>query len=112
MPTMPAAIATALKQIRCDEVPVPEPTPGMVLVKTRLASICGSDLHIVYMGWNAHEFPLPPGYPGHEGVGEVVDGGGTEFEPGDLVLTVPNIWESKVFAGYQLVRPHFLLKLP
>ena len=112
MPTMPAAIATGLKHIRCDEVPVPEPTPNMVLVKTRLASICGSDLHIVYMGWNAYEFPLPPGYPGHEGVGEVVDGGGTEFEPGDLVLTVPNIWESKVFAGYQLVRPHFLLKLP
>ena len=112
MPTMPAAIATELKQIRCDEVPVPEPAPGLVLVKTRLASICGSDLHIVYMGWNAHEFPLAPGYPGHEGVGEVVDGGGTEFEPGDLVLTVPNIWESKVFAGYQLVRPQFLLKLP
>ena len=112
MPTMPAALATGLRQIRCDEIPVPEPTPGMVLVKTRLASICGSDLHIVYMGWNAHEFPLPHGYPGHEGVGEVVDGGGTEFVPGDFVLTVPNIWESKVFAGYQLVRPHFLLKLP
>ena len=112
MPTMPAALATGLRQIRCDEIPVPEPTPGMVLVKTRLASICGSDLHIVYMGWNAHEFPLPHGYPGHEGVGEVVDGGGTEFVPGDLVLTVPNIWESKVFAGYQLVRPQFLLKLP
>ncbi len=112
MPTMPAALATGLRQIRCDEIPVPEPTPGMVLVKTRLASICGSDLHIVYMGWNAYEFPLPHGYPGHEGVGEVVDGGGTEFMTGDLVLTVPNIWESKVFAGYQLVRPHFLLKLP
>ena len=112
MPTMPAALATGLRQIRCDEIPVPEPTPGMVLVRTRLASICGSDLHIVYMGWNAHEFPLPHGYPGHEGVGEVVDAGGTEFVPGDLVLTVPNIWESKVFAGYQLVRPHFLLKLP
>ena len=112
MTTMPAALATGLKQIRCDEIPVPEPAPGMVLVKTRLASICGSDLHIVYMGWNAYEFPLPYGYPGHEGVGEVVDGGGTEFAPGDLVLTVPNIWESKVFAGYQLIRPQFLLKLP
>ena len=112
MATMPAALATALRQIRCDEIPVPEPTPGMVLVKTRMASICGSDLHIVYMGWNAHEFPLPHGHPGHEGLGEVVDGGGTEFAPGDLVLTVPNIWGSKTFAGYQLIEPHFLLKLP
>ena len=112
MPTMPAALATDLQRIRCDLVPVPDPEPGKVLVRTRLASICGSDLHIVYMGWNAHEFPLPHGYPGHEGLGEVVDGGGTEFAPGDLVLTAPNIWGSRTFAGYQLIEPHFLLKLP
>ena len=112
MPTMPAALATDLQRIRCDLVPVPDPEPGKVLVRTRLASICGSDLHIVYMGWNAHEFPLPHGYPGHEGLGEVVDGGGTDFAPGDLVLTAPNIWSSRTFAGYQLIEPHFLLKLP
>ena len=112
MTTMPAVLATALKQIRCEEIPVPDPEPGKVLVKTTLASICGSDLHIVYMGWNVHEFPLPHGYPGHEGVGEVVDGGGTGFEPGELVLTAPNIWGSRCFAGYQLIDPQFLLRLP
>ncbi len=112
MSTMPAALATGLEQIRCDEAPIPEPTPGKVLVKTSLASICGSDLHIVYMGWNVHEFPLPHGYPGHEGLGEVIYGGGTEFSPGDLVLTAPNIWGSRTFAEYQLIEPHFLLKLP
>ena len=112
MPVMPAALATELKRIECIEMPVPDPRPGKVLVRTDLASICGSDLHIVYMGWNAHEFPLMPGYPGHEGVGEVVDGGGTGFTPGELVLTAPNIWQSQVFAGYQLVEPHFLLRLP
>ena len=112
MPTMPAALATNLTQIRCDDIPVPEPQPGKVLVKTHLASICGSDLHIVYMGWNAHEFPLPHGYPGHEGLGEVVDGGGTGFQPGELVLTAPNIWSSRTFAEYQLIEPHFLLRLP
>ncbi len=112
MTTMPAVLATALKQIRCDDIPIPDPEPGKVLVKTTLASICGSDLHIVYMGWNVHEFPLPHGYPGHEGVGEVVDGGGTGFEPGELVLTAPNIWGSKCFAGYQLIDPQFLLRLP
>ena len=112
MPTMPAALATDLQRIRCDLIPVPDPEPGKVLVRTHLASICGSDLHIVYMGWNAHEFPLPHGYPGHEGLGEVVDGGGTEFAAGNLVLTAPNIWGSRTFAGYQLIEPHFLLKLP
>ena len=112
MPTMPAALATALKQIRCDEIPIPDPVSTKALVKTRLGSICGSDLHIAYMGWNVHEFPLPHGYPGHEGVGEVIDGGDTDFSPGELVLTVPNIWSSRVFAGYQLIDPQFLLKLP
>ena len=112
MPTMPAALATALKQIRCDEIPIPDPVSTKALVKTRLGSICGSDLHIAYMGWNVYEFPLPHGYPGHEGVGEVIDGGDTDFSPGELVLTVPNIWSSRVFAGYQLIDPQFLLKLP
>ncbi|MDA1188776.1 MAG: zinc-binding dehydrogenase [Chloroflexi bacterium] len=110
--TMPAARATALKTIRCDEIATPKPERGKVLLKTKLASICGSDLHIVYMGWNAHEFPLAHGYPGHEGVGEVVDGTDTEFQPGDKVLTVPSIWESKTFAGYQSLAPRYLLKLP
>jgi L-iditol 2-dehydrogenase len=112
MPKMLAAVATALGRVRCEEVAVPEPTPGKVLVRTRLASICGSDLHIVYMGWNANEFPLPPGHPGHEGVGEVVDGGGTSFSPGDLVLTAPNIWLSRAFAEYQLIEPQYVLRLP
>ncbi len=112
MATMPAALVTGLKQVRCDEIRIPEPQPDMVLVKTKLSSICGSDLHIVYMGWNASEFPLPHGYPGHEGIGEVVDPGNSSFQVGDLVLTVPNIWSSKAFAGYQLIAPRFLLKLP
>lgn len=112
MATMLAAQAIGLKQLRCDELPIPEMEPGMTLVKTRLASLCGSDLHIVYMGWNAYEFPLPHGYPGHEGVGEVMDPGDSDFSPGDLVLTAPNIWCSKTFATHQLIDPKFLLKLP
>ena len=112
MAMMPAAVATGLRELRCEEVPIPALEPGHALVRTMLGSICGSDLHIVYMGWNAYEFPLPPGYPGHEGVGEVVDPGDTSLEEGDLVLTAPNIWKSKVFAGYQMIEEQFLLKLP
>ena len=112
MAMMPAAVATGLRELRCEEVPIPALEPGHALVRTMLGSICGSDLHIVYMGWNAYEFPLPPGYPGHEGVGEVVDPGDTALEEGDLVLTAPNIWKSKVFAGFQMIEEQFLLKLP
>lgn len=112
MPKMPAATATNLKEWRCDEIDIPPMERGKVLVKTNISSICGSDLHIVYMGWNVTEFPLPHGYPGHEGIGVVIDQGDSNFSDGDLVLTVPNIWQSKCFAGYQLIDPQFLLKLP
>ncbi len=112
MTMMPAAVATGLRELRCDSVPIPTPEPGHALVRTTLASICGSDLHIVYMGWNAYEFPLAPGYPGHEGVGIVVDPGDTPFAEGDIVLTAPNIWKSRVFAEYQMIDKQFLLKLP
>lgn len=112
MSVMSAALVTALGDIKCDETPAPSPKSGKVLIKTNLASICGSDLHIVYMGWNVYEYPLPYGYPGHEGVGYVIDGGESGFNTGDLVLTAPNIWSSKVFAEYQLIDPQFLLKLP
>ena len=112
MPTMPASVATALREVRCEEIAAPAPAPGKVLVRSTLASICGSDLHVVYMGWNVHRFPLPHGHPGHEAVGEVVDGGGTEFVPGESVLTVPRIWDAKAFAGYQLIGPEQLVRLP
>jgi L-iditol 2-dehydrogenase len=112
MPTMPAAVVTALREVRCEAAAIPDPEPGKVLLRSKLGSICGTDLHIVYMGWNVYEYPLEPGHPGHEGVGEVIDGGGSEFQPGDIVLTAPNIWSSKTFAEYQLIDPSFLLKLP
>ena len=112
MPDMAAAVVRELGRVECERVPAPAPEAGRVLVRTSLASICGSDLHIAYQGWSVTGLPLPPGRPGHEGVGEVVDGGGTGFEPGQAVLTVPNIHESATFAGYQLLRPGNLVALP
>ena len=112
MLTMPAAVVIGVKQVRCEETPIPEPEPGMVLVRSKLASICGSDLHVAYQGWSVREFPLPPGRPGHEAVGEVVDGGGTDYSESEVVLTVPKIWTAQAFAGYQLIEPEQLLRLP
>jgi L-iditol 2-dehydrogenase len=111
---MLAAKAYGMRDIRCEEIDAPVAEAGKVLIKTRLASICGSDLHVVYMGYTgyASDFPLPHGHPGHEGLGEVIDGGGTGFKPGERVLTVPNIGIAKTFAGYQLLEPRYLARLP
>jgi L-iditol 2-dehydrogenase len=109
---MKAAIVEGLADINCHEVPTPEPQAGRVLVRMLMSSICGTDLHYVYHGWPRDNWPLPPGSPGHEGVGVVIDDGGTEFPVGQRVLTVPNIWEARNFAEVQLVSAHFLIPLP
>ena len=41
MATMPAALATGLTKIQCDEIPIPDMESGKVLVKSKLSSICG-----------------------------------------------------------------------
>ena len=102
-----------------DDVPMPEPSVEDALVKTSMASICGSDLHMAGMGWQIAEFPAVPGHPGHEAVGVVVepprrypdDCWGDVVVAGDLVLAVPHIWDSLCFAEYMKVHANHLLKL-
>ena len=55
------------------DAPDPEPLPTDALVKTEMASLCGSDLHMVGKGWQMPDYPAPPGHPGHEGVGIVLE---------------------------------------
>jgi L-iditol 2-dehydrogenase len=98
--------------VRLTEVSVPKPMDGQVLVKMELASICGSDLHIVDYGWLVEEYPLRPGYPGHEGIGTVVDANGTDLQNGDRVLVTPAIWGSLCFAEYQALGTNFVTVLP
>jgi L-iditol 2-dehydrogenase len=109
---MLAMQALAQGDVRLTEVPVPTPSDGQALVKMELASICGSDLHIVDYGWLVEEYPLRPGYPGHEGIGTVVDANGTELNDGDRVLVTPAIWDSLCFAEYQALGTNFLTVLP
>jgi len=55
-----------------DEVPVPEPGPGEVLVRVEAASVCGTDLHIYrFDEWAARRID-PPLTLGHELCGTVV----------------------------------------
>ena len=108
---MRAAIAVERGVVRCDQVEVPHPDAGEVLVRTRAASICGSDLHMVNTGWAMHAFPAMAGHPGHEAVGDVVESKSDRFDEGDIVLTTPHIWNSRCFADYQVVDDAHVLKL-
>lgn len=60
-----------------EEVPLPELRLGEVLVRTELATICGSDLHTIN-----GDRPTPvPTVLGHEAIGHVVDTGGEVSGP-------------------------------
>ena len=109
--SMRAAIAVERGVVRCDDVEIPHPSAGEVLVRTKAASICGSDLHMVNTGWAMHAFPAMAGHPGHEAVGEVVESRSDRFSEGDIVLTTPHIWNSRCFADYQVVDDDHVLKL-
>jgi L-iditol 2-dehydrogenase len=99
-------------QVEVEEVAVPEPGPGQVLVRMRRASICGSDVRVVFDGFAPEQLPAPPGYPGHEGVGEVVESRSPSFAPGDRVLTVPMPVRAGCFAEFQVVDEGSLISLP
>ncbi|HEY7199201.1 MAG TPA: zinc-binding dehydrogenase [Candidatus Dormibacteraeota bacterium] len=108
---MTAARIVAPGRIEVGRFPVPPLMPGEVLIGTRLAAICGSDLHIVYRGHGPGEFPGPPGYPGHESVGEVLESRSDRYRPGDVVLALPAGPAGRSFAERQAVSEEQLVPL-
>ena len=69
--TMKAAVVREFgKPLVIEEVAVPRPGPGQVLVRIEASGVCHTDLHAAHGGWPVK--PKPPFIPGHEGVGYVV----------------------------------------
>ena len=93
------------------EAPAEPLRDGDLLVRTRYASICGSDLHVVKYGVETDPSLWVPGYPGHEGVGQVVESRADGFAPGDDVLVVPPVPESRCYAEWQRVRATSVIRL-
>jgi L-iditol 2-dehydrogenase len=55
--------------------------------------------------------PWAPGYPGHEGIGHVVESKADGFAEGDLVLAVPNAAIGRCMAEYQRLQAVTAVKL-
>ena len=71
--TMKAAVKlkSAPKSTEVQQVPVPEPTADEVLIRVRIASICGTDVHIYdWDAWAAARIKTPL-IQGHEFAGEI-----------------------------------------
>jgi 2-desacetyl-2-hydroxyethyl bacteriochlorophyllide A dehydrogenase len=68
--TMRAArFDSASRQLTVQDVPVPEPGPGKVLIRVGAAGICASDLHMI--DGILPDFPMEHVTPGHEGAGTI-----------------------------------------
>jgi propanol-preferring alcohol dehydrogenase len=83
---MKAAVVRELgKPLTIEEVPIPQPRAGEILMKVHACGVCGTDLHAAQGDWPVK--PKPPFIPGHEGVGHVaaVGPGVTNLREGDRV---------------------------
>ena len=134
MEMMKAGRMVDIGRMECEEIPVPslggtsadeapssrpDAALGMtsvrhdVLVRSEMASICGSDLHMVMMGAGlAHRTPCPHGFPGHEGIGMVVESRTSNLPEGTHVLTFPNPPVGECFNAYQRVGAGYCVPLP
>jgi propanol-preferring alcohol dehydrogenase len=84
--TMKAAVVREFgKPLAIEEVEVPRPGAGQVLVKIEACGVCHTDLHAAEGDWPVK--PQPPFIPGHEGVGHVaaVGSGVRHVKEGDRV---------------------------
>lgn len=84
--TMKAAVVREFaKPLAIEEVPIPTPGPGEVLVKIVATGVCHTDLHAADGDWPVK--PSPPFIPGHEGAGVVaaLGPGVTNLKEGDPV---------------------------
>ena len=84
--SMQAAVVREFGQpLKIEEVPIPTPGPGEVLIKLVANGICHTDLHAAQGDWPVK--PKLPFIPGHEGVGHVaaLGAGVTALKEGDPV---------------------------
>lgn len=92
--TMLQQVMTAPGEIIFQEVPVPQPGKGEILVRIQMIGICGSDIH-VYHG--EHPFTSYPVTQGHEVSGEIaaLGEGVTGFHVGQKVTIEPQVFCGK-----------------
>src|ERR1700756_3502680 len=71
--------------LQIEDIPIPEPGPGEIVVKIEASGLCHTDIHAAHGDWPVK--PTLPFTPGHEGVGivEALGSGVTEVVVGDRV---------------------------
>jgi len=101
------------REFRQVQVPVPRILEGDeygVLVHAEWGALCGSDIPFFTGSKRFREYPMLPGAPIHECVGEVVESYSDRFSPGDRVLSIPD--DNRGLAEYFPARSTKTVVLP
>lgn len=106
---MLAAVLAGDRQVRFEEVAIPEPGTGQVRVRLEGCGVCASNVP-VWEGRPWFSYPFEPGSPGHEGWGTVdaVGPGVTAVRPGDRVAAL----SYHAYAEYDVADDSSVVKLP
>lgn len=93
--TMKAVVNYGAGRLALEEVALPQPREGLLLVRILACGICGGDYKMAAAAPEREPAAPAPGrgqgsVPGHEAVGEVVSGGCPALPPGTVVAIAPN----------------------
>ena len=107
--TMRAAILTAPRTLRIDEVPLPAPGEGEIRVKLEGCGVCASNLE-PWAGQPWSTWPGEPGALGHEGWGMVdaVGPGVSALKPGQRIAALAH----RSYAEYDVLPAAMAVPLP
>lgn len=95
------------------QVPVPKlgsGNPEQILIRTNWVSMCGSDVPFFTGSQRIKHYPLAPGAPIHECVGQVVESQSTRFQPGDWVIAIPE--NNQALSEYFVAQAAKAVRLP
>jgi propanol-preferring alcohol dehydrogenase len=81
-PVKAAVLRATKKPLQIEDYPKPQATKGQLLLRVRACGVCRTDLHIVEGDLPQRKLAL---IPGHQIVGDVVDGATAEFPAGTRV---------------------------
>lgn len=95
-----AVLASGPAGVVVKDAPIRSPADGEVVLEMSLAAICGSDLKCIAGTPPSLRVGVAPGYPGHEGIGTVVESRHPELAAGSRVLACPTRPVMHGFAEY------------
>ena len=92
MERMKALQVVQARKFKLVQVPIPDlekSGPNHILVQPEWVSLCGSDIPFFTGGKRFRSYPLAPGAPVHECVGQIIKSTSALFHPGDRVVAIP-----------------------